>query len=89
MPLGTELGLGPRIIVLDRDPAPHPLKGHSPQFSANVRCGQTVGRTKMPFDMEVGPGSDDFVFDGDPAIPRKRHTHPTQFLAHVNCGQTA
>jgi len=31
----------------------------------------------------------DFVFDGDPATPRKGHTHPTQFLAHVYCGQTA
>jgi len=26
---------------------------HSPQFSANVRCGQTTGWTKMPLGMEV------------------------------------
>jgi len=44
----------------------------------------------MPLGMEVGLGPDDFVFDGDPAIARKRaHPHPTQFLAHVYCGQTA
>ena len=43
MPLGTEVGLDLRDIVLDGDPAPPPLKGHSPQFSANVRCGQTDG----------------------------------------------
>jgi len=43
MPLGTEVGLGLRDIVSDGDPAPPPLKGHSPQFSANVRCGQTAG----------------------------------------------
>jgi len=34
MPLGTEVGLGLRDIVLDGDPAPSPLKGHSrPIFS--------------------------------------------------------
>jgi len=35
-----ELGLGLRDIVLDGDSAPPPLKGYSPQFLANVRCGQ-------------------------------------------------
>jgi len=31
----------------------------------------------MPLGMEVGLGPGDFVFDGDPATPRKRHTlHP-------------
>jgi len=39
--------------------------------------------------MEVGLGPGDFVFDGDPAPPRKKGTAPTQFLAHVYCGQTA
>jgi len=42
MPLGTEVSLGLPNLVLDWDPAPPPLKGHSPQFSANVRCGQTA-----------------------------------------------
>jgi len=39
--LGREVGLDLRDIVLDGDPALPSLKGHSPQFSANVRCGQT------------------------------------------------
>ena len=56
---------------------------------AIVRCGKTAGWTKMPLGMEVGFGSGDFVFDGDPATSRKVHTHPTQFLANVYCGQTA
>jgi len=43
----------------------------------------------MPLGMEVGLGPGDFVFDGDPATPRKRTNLPTQFLAHVYCGQTA
>ena len=30
MLFGTEVGLGLRDIVLDGDPAPPPLKGHSP-----------------------------------------------------------
>jgi len=52
MPLGTEVGLGRglRDIVLDGDPAgpaPPLLKGHSPQFSANVRCGQTASLTSV------------------------------------------
>jgi len=42
IPLGTEVGLSLDYIVLDRDPAPPALRGHSPQFSPNVRCGQTV-----------------------------------------------
>jgi len=40
---------------------------HSPQFSANVHCGQTAGWTKMPGD---------FVFDGDPAPPEKKAQPP-------------
>ena len=43
MPRGTEVGLGPGDIVLDRDSAPR--KGaHQPppHFSAHVYCGQTV-----------------------------------------------
>ena len=43
----------------------------------------------MPLGMEVGLGLRDIVFDVDPATPRKRHTHPTQFLARVYCGKTA
>jgi len=90
VPHGTYVTLGLRDIMLDEDPAPPSLKGHSPQFSVNVRCGQMVGWTKMPLGMEVGLGPVDFVFSGDPARPRKNGTPaPTQFLAHVYCGQTA
>jgi len=42
----------------------------------------------MALGMEVGLGPGDFMFDGDPAPPEKRHS-PTQFLAHIHCGQTA
>jgi len=44
----------------------------------------------MPLGMEVGLGSGDFVFDGDPATSRQKGTPiPTQFLADVYCGQMA
>jgi len=43
----------------------------------------------MPPGMEIGLGPGDFVFDGDPAPPRKKDTAPTQFSAHVYCCQTA
>ena len=50
-----------------------------PQFSANVRCGQTCGWTKMPLGMEVGLGPGESVFDGDPAFPQKKGIASTQF----------
>jgi len=79
--LSTEVGLGLRDIVLDGEPGPPPLKGHSPQLSASVRCGQTAGWTKMPLGMEVDLGPGDFVFDGDPcSYPGKKGTkraHPS------------
>jgi len=60
-------------------------KGAHPQFSANVRCDQTAGWTKMPLGMEWYAGR-----------PRLRRlcvrwgpSYPTQFLVSVYCGQTA
>ena len=55
MPRGTEVGLGPRYIVLDGDPAP--LKGSQPpHFSAHVYCGQTAGWIRMQLGVDVGLG---------------------------------
>jgi len=48
MKLGTQLGLGRGDFVLDGDPAHSPKRGHSPQFSAHVYCGQTGRWIKMP-----------------------------------------
>jgi len=70
------MGIGLRDIVLDGDPASPPLKGHSPQFSANVRCGQAAGWTKMPLGMEVGLWG--------PSYPQKKGTPtPIQFLGRL------
>jgi len=81
-----KVGLGPGNTVR-WGPAPPLLKGHSPQFLAHVRCGQTAGWIKIPLGTDVGLGPCNFLLDGDPA-PKKGHS-PTQFLAHNYCGQTA
>ena len=57
-PLGTEVDLGPGHIVLDGDPALPPPKGHNPQFSAHVYCGQTAEwmKTLLGTEVDLGPG---------------------------------
>ena len=42
MKLGTEVGLDPGHIVLDRTQLPLPKRGTAPQFSAHVCCSQMV-----------------------------------------------
>jgi len=72
MNLGTQVGLGPGHIVLDRDPALPPPKGHSPQFSAHIGCSQMAVWIKMSLGMELGLDPGDFVLDGDPAPPPQK-----------------
>jgi len=44
MLVGTKVGLSLGDVVLDGDTAPPAQKGTAPpQFSTNVRCGQTAG----------------------------------------------
>jgi len=66
------VGLGHDHIVLHRDPAPPPPKGHSPQFLVNICCGQMAGWIKMPLNRKVGLDPSDIVLDGDYApLPKK------------------
>jgi len=76
---------------LDGDPARTPPKGHSPQFSAHIRCGQMAGWIKMPFGKEVGLGASDIVLAGvwGPRFHSRKRRKALQFSAHVYCGQTA
>ena len=46
----------PRRHCVRWGPSSPPAKGHSPQFSAHIYCGQTVGWIKMPFGTEVNVG---------------------------------
>jgi len=61
-------------VLLDEDPASPSQKGHKPQFSAHVCCGQTAGWIKIPLGTEVGLGPGEIVLDGDPAPLQKRGT---------------
>ena len=92
MPLGMEVGLSPRDIVLDGDSARPPNKGggargRSPQFSAHVYCGQTAGWIKMALGTELGLGPVHIVLYGDTAPLSKKRDSP-RFSAHFYCGQT-
>ena len=63
-------------------------KGHSPQLSSHICCGQTAGWIKMPVGREeVGLGASDIVLDEDPAPPPPKR-HNCQFAAHVCCSPT-
>ena len=46
-----------------------PSKGHSPQFSAHVCCGQTTGWIKMLLSREVDLGRGDIVLDRNQVLP--------------------
>ena len=88
MKRGTELGLGPRHIVLDGNPA-HPKKGHSPRpIFCPCLLWPNGGIIKMPLGMQVGLGPGHIVLDQEPALPPKKG-HSPQFSAHVYCSQMA
>jgi len=76
MKLGRAVGLGPGHIVLDMNPALPAQKGHNPQFSAHVGCGQTAGGIKIPLRTEVDLGPGNIVLDWDPAPPKRGHSIP-------------
>jgi len=64
-----------------------PKRGHSPQFSAHVCCGQTSGCIKMPLGRPQPKRL--CVRWGLSPLPIKGAEPPPQFLAHFYCGQTA
>jgi len=70
----------PKLHCVRWIPSSHlPKKGHSPEFSAHVFCGQTAGLIKMTLGMKVGLGPGHTVLDGDPAPPQKRAQPPPNF----------
>jgi len=71
-----EVGLSPGDFVLDGDPDPFPKSRRSPQFSAQVHCGQTAGWIKMALGMEVGVDPVHIVLVGDTAPFPKRAEPP-------------
>jgi len=81
----------PRRHCVRWGPSFPPPKGHSPQFSSNVRCSQTAGWTKMPLGSLVWrlASAQATLCSMGTEVPRKKGTAFTQFLAHVYCCQTA
>ena len=77
--LGMEVGLGPRHVVLDGDPAPIPKGAELPPIFGPFYCGKTAGCIKVLLGMEVGLRPCDFVLDEDPAHLHKRGGTPPIF----------
>jgi len=71
MSLGSEVGLGTGHIVIDGDRALPLPKGHSPQFSVHVCCGQTTGWIKISLNTQVGLDPGNIVLDGYPGLHGK------------------
>jgi len=70
------IGLVPGHIVLDGDPSPPPIKGHRPQFSADICCGQMARWINMPLGKKVDIDPSDIVLDGDPALRSPKKGQP-------------
>jgi len=79
MARATAVGLRPNDIVLHGDPALPPKRGHSPQFSAHVYCGQTAARIRIPLGTEVNHSLGDIVLDTNPAPPALKGQSPPNF----------
>jgi len=64
MPLGTEIGLSPGVIVLDGGPTPSPRKGAQQSSTVAKRRDGSLGT-----EVDLVPGH--VVLHGDQAPPRK------------------
>ena len=92
MPLGKEVGLGPRHIVVDGDPAPPTPKRGTAPISTHICCGRTAGWIKTPLFIEISLGPGHIVLDEDPAhpLPKKGPQSPNfRSLSVVATRQTA
>jgi len=79
--LGREVGLGPRDIVLDGDPAPpSPKREQRPLIFGLFYCGQMAGWIKIPLGTKIGFYPGNIVLDADPSAP------PTIFMEIASMG---
>jgi len=62
-----------------RTQLPPPPKGHNPQFSAHVCCGQMAGWIKIALGREVGLDPSNIVLDGTQLPLNKRAQPPSNF----------
>jgi len=68
-----------RRLCVRWGPSPPPQKGRSPQFSANVYCGQTAGWIKMPLGTKVDLGAGHVLLDRVPALRERDTASPPLF----------
>ena len=89
MKLDLQVGLGPGHIVLGGDPAPPPLKGHSPPI-----FGPYLSRPNACMDQDVTwyggrPRPRRLCVRWGPRSSLPKRGAPPKFSAHVYCGQMA
>jgi len=83
--LGTEVGLSVGDIVLDGDPAPPPLKGHSPPIFGSCPLWPNGWMDQDATGHGGRPGPRRRCVRWEPSYPRKWAQHPL-FSAAVYCG---
>jgi len=88
MPLGTEVGLGPRHIVLDGDPAPPPKKRTQPPILGLCLLWPNGWMDKDSTWYRCMPRSRRRCVRWGPSSPGGKGTAAPHFSAHVCCGQT-
>jgi len=88
MPLGMAVGLSPGDFVLDGDPAPPPLKRHSPHFRPMSVVAKRLGGLINATWYGDRPRSRQLCSMGTQLPPERGHTHLHGILAHV-CGHRA
>jgi len=89
MPLGREVGLGPRDIVLDGDLTPHPPKGdRTPIFGPCLLWPISWMDQDGTWDRGRRRPRPHCARRGPSSPPQIGSTAP-QFSVHVYCGQTA
>ena len=89
IPLGVEVGLSPGDIVLDGDPAPPPLKGHSSNFRPMSVEAKRLNGLRCHLVWRWASVQATLCWIGTQLPQKKEHIHAHQILAHVYCGQMA
>jgi len=89
MKLGTQVGLGPGHIVLDRDPTP-PFSKKGTEPSPNFRPMFIVAKRLDGSRCQYGgrPRPKRHCVTWGPSSPSPKRGQSPQFLAHIYCGQT-
>ena len=89
MSLGTEVGLCADVIVLDRNPAPLPKRGQSPQIFGPFLLSPIGWVYQDATWYGCRPQLSGLCVSWRTSPPSPIRDRAPEFLAHVYCGQTA